>query len=540
MGRVAALALVMAAATLAAAASAAASPAPEAVAYRAPVDAPLADPFRAPSSPRGAGNRGVDYTTTPGTAVVASAGGQVVFAGRVGTGIHVVVLHADGLRTSYSFLAALAVRRGEPVEAGQVVGRAGPSLHFGARAGEAYLDPLVLLSDDDAPLVHLVPDGERAMGSEADERRALVGLLRGAGRAAGRVGRTAVSWAAGAADAVVSDLPTVEELEGWSTAAASMAAAPWRLSTGAWQWWRSRHTCTPASVEPPPLAGRRRLVLVGGLGSTSRSAAVDEVDTVGLGYAPGDVVRFSYRGGTTRERPYAAADTQVDIRESGRRLRELLERLAADDPGVPIDVVAHSQGGLVARSALGARAPPGVASLVTLGTPHRGADVATAVALLGQTGKGAAALAALARSGLTDIDPTSTSVSQLSEASAFIRELAATPLPPEVRVTSIAARADVAVASPRARLSGAANVVVSVPDVNDHADLPGSDVAHREVALALAGRASTCESLGDFVLDAVTGEVIGTAEDAAGIWLTVQAAPGAPPRARPTPSPSAP
>lgn len=72
---------------------------PAAVAYVPPADAPVADPFRPPPTPFAAGNRGIDLATTRGDAVRASAAGEVVFAGPVGGRSHVVVLHADGIRT---------------------------------------------------------------------------------------------------------------------------------------------------------------------------------------------------------------------------------------------------------------------------------------------------------------------------------------------------------------------------------------------------------------------------------------------------------
>src|SRR4051812_40275043 len=83
----------------------AARAAAEAGAYLPPVDRPVVDPFRPPPTPYAAGNRGVDYATEPGEPVRAAAEGEVTFAGRVGLGLHVVVLHPDGVRTSYSFLA---------------------------------------------------------------------------------------------------------------------------------------------------------------------------------------------------------------------------------------------------------------------------------------------------------------------------------------------------------------------------------------------------------------------------------------------------
>ena len=136
-----------------------------AVAYQPPVHAPVVDFFRPPASHFGAGNRGIDYATPPGTPVGAAAAGQVVFAGQVGGPLHVVVRHADGLRTSYSFLASVSVRAGNRVTAGQEVGRSGPSLHFGARRGDTYIDPLTLFAPAPSGRVHLVPTGAEPPGA---------------------------------------------------------------------------------------------------------------------------------------------------------------------------------------------------------------------------------------------------------------------------------------------------------------------------------------------------------------------------------------
>lgn len=532
MRRLTAMALMVAAATTAVppaatAASttvppAAADSGPVAVEYRSPVEAPVIDRFRPPSKPFGPGNVGIDYATTPGSDVGAAADGKVVFAGPVGAGLHVVVLHADGIRTSASFLATVEVRRGQLVAAGQTLGTSGPSLHFGARAGDAYIDPLVLLGGATGPMVvRLVPDPERVMGDEAAERAGLRRLLGALPGAAARVGATAVGWARdGAVAAGTGVVVSVAEGQARLAAVAPFREPPWwSLASGLQSWWQRSHQCTPASVAPPPPVGRRWVVLVAGLGSTSRSAGIDGVDTAALGYRSADVVRFSYRGGTTDEAPYGATDTQVDIRESGRRLRELLDRLLAADPGVPIDVISHSQGGLVARSALGPRAPPGIGNLITLATPHGGAGLATALDLGAGTPLGALVEGAVSHLGVSAIDPTSTSVRQLSEASGYIREINAAPVPAGIRITSIAGRADVVVPAPRARLRGATNVVVTVTGLNVHGRVPAAPAATREMALALAGMAPTCEEIGDALVDVVAGEAIAAAEDAVGLAL---------------------
>jgi hypothetical protein len=63
-------------------------------------------------------------------------------------------------------------------------------------------------------------------------------------------------------------------------------------------------------------------------------------------------------------------------------------------------------------------------------------------------------------------------------------------------------------------------VVVSVPGAwSDHSNLPGSDAGRREVALALADRPPTCQSLGNMLADTVASDAISTAEDLAGLAL---------------------
>ena len=133
-----------------------------AVGYQPPVDAPVIDPFRAPPAPWAAGNRGIDYATVPGTRVGAAADGAVVFAGMVGGSLHVVVRHADEIRTSYSFLRAVLVHRGDQVVRGEPVGTTGDRFHFGTRIGDVYIDPALLFGDAGPPRVHLVPDRDAA------------------------------------------------------------------------------------------------------------------------------------------------------------------------------------------------------------------------------------------------------------------------------------------------------------------------------------------------------------------------------------------
>lgn len=114
------------------------------VRYRPPVQAPVVDPFRPPDGPYGAGNRGLEYRTTPGTPVRAIGAGAVVFAGQVAGRLVVSIDHPDGLRSSLVGLVSIEVRAGEAVRGGDVVGRAAELLHLGVRRNGRYLDPATL------------------------------------------------------------------------------------------------------------------------------------------------------------------------------------------------------------------------------------------------------------------------------------------------------------------------------------------------------------------------------------------------------------
>jgi murein DD-endopeptidase MepM/ murein hydrolase activator NlpD len=125
------------------------------VTYRAPVaQLQVVRPFDAPATPYGPGHRGVDLAVHRGQVVRTAAAGIVTFAGSVaGRGV-VVVAHADGVRTEYEPVRA-AVRAGAVLAADAVVGRVdgthgscapGRCLHWGARRGAEYFDPLLLLA----------------------------------------------------------------------------------------------------------------------------------------------------------------------------------------------------------------------------------------------------------------------------------------------------------------------------------------------------------------------------------------------------------
>jgi murein DD-endopeptidase MepM/ murein hydrolase activator NlpD len=94
---------------------------------------------------------GVDLLAPAGTEVTAAAPGVVTWAGPRpgGWGLLVVVRHPGGVRTLYAHLESIAVRVGQEVSGGAVLGRVGatgdatgPHLHFEVRVHGAAVDPL--------------------------------------------------------------------------------------------------------------------------------------------------------------------------------------------------------------------------------------------------------------------------------------------------------------------------------------------------------------------------------------------------------------
>jgi hypothetical protein len=286
-------------------------------------------------------------------------------------------------------------------------------------------------------------------------------------------------------------------------------------------------------VQPPPPAGRRIALLVAGLGSTSEHGAIDDVDTATLGYAAADVVRFSYAGGRTPDptdgfaglpaATYDAADTQRDLRAAGARLANLLEDLAAHGGGAPLDVFAHSQGGLVTRLALvelerrhGTAWLDRLGLVATLGTPHGGADLATAIHAVASTRAGSMALDGAAVALRLELDDEGPSVAQLSETSDVVEDLRDATIPEVVDAVSIGARGDLVVPTARIGAPGATRVVVPLAGPKAHDSLPGSPEATRELSLALAGLPPACRSLGHALTDELAGEAISYGEDLLG------------------------
>ncbi|MFI0546013.1 MAG: M23 family metallopeptidase [Brachymonas sp.] len=106
-------------------------------------------------------HKGVDYGAPMGTPVMGVADGTVKFAGwQNGYGNAVEVLHGNGRSTFYAHMSHIAVRQGQKINQGELVGNVGstgwstgPHLHFEFRINGEYQTPdLMARESGTAPL----------------------------------------------------------------------------------------------------------------------------------------------------------------------------------------------------------------------------------------------------------------------------------------------------------------------------------------------------------------------------------------------------
>ena len=471
--------------------------APAGADWEHPVDAAVSDPFRAPQTRFGAGNRGLEYATSGGEIVRAVDAGTVVFAGVVGKQRHVVVEHGDGLRSTYAFVSSVDVVRGQSVRQGQRVATAGPAVHLTARLGSTYVDPMLLMQGAEV-VVRLRPGvaPPTAPGRQLSPELAML-------------------------DAA-NDLGLSQQILALADAAS--------------EWHHQDCTADGASVTAPgggEAPSERILIQVGGLGTSSGGASIGGLDHGALGYDPDNVVGFSYSGGCTPEAfggdggalageltgsDYEPAATFQPIETSARHLADLIEAIAVARPGQPIDLAAHSLGGVVTRRAIEMLDTSGTLAAVdvvmTIGSPHGGTDLATGAVAISDSPLASVALEAIGGD-LADFS-TADSVYDIAEAGGG-GVVGPRPPPDGLTVIAVAGSTDLVVPGGHAMWDGATNVVVptSIVDATStHGDLPGMPEVQREFELALAGAAPRCVGLVEVLGSAVAATGISAVEDA--------------------------
>jgi hypothetical protein len=564
-----------------------------------PVDGAVVRPFEEPVARFAPGHRGVDFAAAPGTPVRAANDGRVTFAGAVAGSLHVVVAHAAGIRTSYSFLLRVDVRTGDLVRRGQVVGAAGGTgpahgpgvLHLGARIGERYIDPMLLFGPTDlTKLVRLVPIDERVDAEHARpsaEARAIRALLRDwggddycaggipvieqacdAGEAVGdaatwtwdrveeaadlglaalrAVGRAGAALARRVAAAVREVVRAVEDAarhlaraaEEIAHAIADGPVALFNAVVAAGKWLIEHLTSCP---QPPPVRhpkGSGNLVMaVGGLGSSRHPKSPSEVapsfdfQRKAFGYKQEDVAYFSYSADGPA---YDKKDTYGDLHEKARLLGKQLKEFATEHPGRKIDLMAHSQGGVVIDLFLmevyrgHEQDYPRIGNVVTFASPHLGTPLADLETSVDHHLVYAAIADALA-SGQPLGAP---SVSELAEGSQTIEHLwSNTEIPPGIRFLSIMGSEDPVVPSTSGFVPGGDRIVVPVGDAlvpDDHSAILADDDAISAAQAQLSG-GHPADSCGLFV--DVGAVVYSTVVRAAA--ASVKASPGAKPPVEP-------
>lgn len=437
-----------------------------------PLDAAISRPFQAPAGPYSSGHRGVDFAAPPGTHVRAAASGTVVFAGRVAGLFAVTIRHEDDVRTTYSQLSGIEVRRGEEVQQGQWIGTSGvahaggePGLHLGVKIGDAYVDPATLLAPADVTeALHLAP--------LAWQPAPAIQRLLGDPRSAGDYGRA--------------------------------CSPPAAIAT---------------SLSPPD---DNIAVAVAGIASKTAgglSADMYESGPERFGYPANRIFWFSYRGarGFHLHQPYARSDTYADLRVAATRLRQLMLALGRRYPGVDVDLFAHSQGGVVARlfleSADRSWDPrlPRVAHFVTFSTPHEGAPLAGLPAGLGRSWTGSGLLHALSRwsrSGAAFPDPLSAAIAGLAPGSSVMDGLARQDVTYGTQVLTLSTPFDLVVPADRGAMRGERSRVIPPSGLWAHSAIVRSEAARRLVYSFLRGGPIACRGWWDH-----HGPAIGAAID---------------------------
>ncbi|HYY43726.1 MAG TPA: peptidoglycan DD-metalloendopeptidase family protein [Actinomycetota bacterium] len=422
LGRVFALVIAV---TVAGAAPAAAQSTEHATSWLIPpVDGPISRHFEPPQGPYGPGHRGIDLAVPEGTPVRAAAAGTVSFAGVVAGVLAVTIDHPSGLQTTYSDLGEVQVRRGQEVGESTIIGYSARS-HRGGEAG-----------------LHLgVKAGDRYLDPEA-----YLGPL---------------------------DLSAALHLAPVRVEATDDVGRPCReledLQAG-------RLTAPNDNIA----------VAVAGLGSSSQDGTMFTWGPQTLGYPGNRVYRFSYAGvqGPRLHRRYTNLDTFRNLKTAARRMRDLLRQIAKRHPGAQVDLLAHSQGGVVARYFLERYAGswddelPHVDHFVTFDSPHGGAPAAAMAEDLDRytlSGRVLNTLSGLwARAGGPLPDARSTAVHQLAAGSSFMDELARHEVVYGTRTLSLADPVDAIVPADRALMPSGQRRVTAPNGLWTHAKAVGS------------------------------------------------------------------
>jgi hypothetical protein len=250
-------------------------------------------------------------------------------------------------------------------------------------------------------------------------------------------------------------------------------------------------------------------MIVAGLDSSITNGGPSSALPAGrLGYESNEVSYFSYArdGGD-----YTAADTEGSLRTAARRLGAQLREMELREPGREVDLIGHSQGGVVMTEFLThvyhASDPsyPPLGFAVAMASPLGGATGATVDRQLNRSAVGRLALSAAHAAGAPD--PNARPVVELDKGSRFVSELDPSRLSPMIDLTSIGATQDVIAPAVDTARHGAKSFTVTPHSPNAHSGIVTDDSALRATRAAIEGKPLPCQSLTTIL----TGEVVSTA-----------------------------
>lgn len=126
--------------------------APAGASFLLPVQGRIVSEFGPKSG--GLHNDGINIAAPRGTPILATADGEVAYAGDglPGFGNLILLRHSDGWTSAYAHADSMAVKRGDPITRGSTIGTVGntgsvtePQLHFELRKHDRAVDPKPLL-----------------------------------------------------------------------------------------------------------------------------------------------------------------------------------------------------------------------------------------------------------------------------------------------------------------------------------------------------------------------------------------------------------
>lgn len=298
-----------------------------------------------------------------------------------------------------------------------------------------------------------------------------------------------------------------------------------------------------AGAKAPAAPNDNIVVAVGGIGSSSApgkdgkiegDSSLYQMDWRSLGYGSNQVYFYSYKGveenlgqgSYTVHAPYAPEDTYQPIADSASILARHIQEIHARNPGRKIDIVGHSQGGVVAQyyvTYLYDPTDPAAAPLdhmVTISSPHRGADLAAAHAILDDTAGGREARKVLEdvveKFGMPPLS--ASSVRELAEGSKFMRGLIRDWDPTKIDTTTIGATFDYVVTPQHTRLAGADHYISDLPPgfsslKASHGEVVGANRTKQLIYNALADAPSRCTPARNWFAEYGPGYALSLMED---------------------------